>query len=113
MKVERGSGNVFADIGFAPKQAEALAVKSNLVMLVARAIKQRGLTQQQAARLCGTEQGTLSKVLGGKLTSVTIDRLARWLLALGWNVTITAAPQPDRRRKRARRGEITVATPAG
>jgi predicted XRE-type DNA-binding protein len=112
MKVVESSGNVFADIGFAPKAAEELAAKSDLVTLVARAIKQCHLTQKDAARLCGTEQGTLSKVLSGKLTSVTIDRLARWLVALGWTITITAQPKPKGRRG-ARRGEIIVATRAG
>jgi predicted XRE-type DNA-binding protein len=109
MKIVRSSGNVFADIGFAPKEAATLAVKADLVTLVARAIERRGLTQREAARLCGTEQATLSKVLSGKLRSVTIDRLARWLLALGWNVTITAEPQPRGRRKHAH-GAITVAS---
>jgi predicted XRE-type DNA-binding protein len=108
MKVVRSSGNVFADIGIEPKEAEALAVKSDLVTLVARAIKLRGLTQREAARLCGTEQATLSKVLGGKLRSVTIDRLARWLLALGWNITITAEPRSGGRRRA--RGAMTVST---
>lgn len=107
MKVVSSTGNVFADIGFAPRNAETLAVKSDLVALVARAIERRGLTQRDAARLCGTAQATLSKALSGKLQSVTIDRLARWLLALGWNVTITAGPRREGRRKPTR-GAITV-----
>ncbi len=107
MKITRSSGNVFADIGFDAAEAETLAVKSDLITVVARAIKQRNLTQSEAARICGTEQGTLSKVLRGRLTSVTIDRLARWLLALGWNVKITAAPH-KKSPTRPKRGELTV-----
>jgi predicted XRE-type DNA-binding protein len=108
MKVTKSSGNVFADIGFDAADAEALAVKSDLIALLGRAIKQRNLTQSEAAHICGTEQGTMSKVLRGRLSSVTIDRLARWLLALGWNVEISAAPHRKNRSKQ-KRGEFTVA----
>lgn len=107
MKATKSSGNVFADIGFDAAEAETLAVKSDLIALLAHAITQRNLTQSQAAEICGTEQGTLSKVLRGRLTSVTIDRLARWLMALGWTVKITATPHKKRSTK-ARRGEFTV-----
>lgn len=106
MKVTKGSGNVFADIGFSPREAEELAVKSDLIILVSRAIRRRKLTQQQAAALCGTDQPTLSKVLRGRLGSVTIDRLARWLVALGGNVEITVT-QPSSSARRAK-GAMTV-----
>ncbi len=107
MKATKSSGNVFRDIGFPAAEAGPLAVKADLVSMVARAVQLRGLTQTEAARLCGTEQATLSKVLRGKVTSVTIDLLAKWLLALGWNVKITASPH---RRSPARltRGRISV-----
>lgn len=99
MKVTKSSGNVFTDIGFAPGEAETLAVKADLVTLVAHAIRSRRLTQKEAAKVCGTEQGTLSKVLSGKLTSVTIDRLAKWLFALGWSVKISAEPKSPGKKK--------------
>jgi predicted XRE-type DNA-binding protein len=99
MKITKSSGNVFADIGFSPGEAETLAVKADLVTLVAHAIRTGHLTQKQAAKICGTEQGTLSKALSGKLTSVTIDRLAKWLFALGWTVTISAEPKAARKKR--------------
>jgi predicted XRE-type DNA-binding protein len=106
MKVTKSSGNVFVDLGFDPVEAETLAVKADLVTLVARAIRLRKLTQTEAAKLCGIDQGTLSKALGGKLHSITIERLAKWLLALGWNVTIEAAPLQGGHGKR--RGAFSV-----
>jgi predicted XRE-type DNA-binding protein len=83
---EAGSGDVFADLGFAPAVAAALNVKSALASAIAATIRARSLTQQDAAALCGTDQPTLSKVLRGRLESVTIDRLAAWLNALGRKV---------------------------
>lgn len=52
----------------------------------------RSITQQDAAKLCGTDQPTLSKVLRGRMESVTIDRLAVWLMVLGRIVEIHVRP---------------------
>ena len=105
MKVTKSSGNVFADIGFHEQEAEELAAKSDLIILLARANRENALTQQQAALLCGTDQPTLSKVLRGRLESVTIDRLTRWIAALGGRVRITVE-QP--RSGSNQKGSVTV-----
>ena len=67
-------------------------------------IAQRNLTQQEAARICGTDQPTLSKVFRGRLESVTIDRLAGWLNALGRDVEIVIKPAP----RKGRHGRLRV-----
>lgn len=93
--------NVFKDIGFDEIEAEELAAKSDLIALLARAMRQRKLTQREAASLCGTDQPTLSKVLRGRLESVTIDRLAHWIMALGGDVRISvSAPRGSMSRTR-------------
>jgi predicted XRE-type DNA-binding protein len=89
---EKGSGNVFADLGFSPHEAAELAVKSSLISEISDTIHDRKLTQQAAAKLCHTDQPTLSKVLRGRMESVTIDRLASWLTALGRTVEIRVRP---------------------
>ncbi len=88
MKIRKSSGNVFADIGFGDAEAHELALKSDLITPLMRTMRQRGLSQKQAARLCGIDQPTLSKVLNGRLAGVSIGCLARWLVALGSAVTI-------------------------
>ena len=89
---EASSGNVFADLGFAPAEAAELTVKSALIATIGDTIRERALTQAEAAALCGTDQPTLSKVLRGRMESVTIDRLAAWLNALGRTVEIRVWP---------------------
>jgi len=96
---EKSSGNVFADIGFTPAEAAELTAKSSMIMAIKGAIEQRKLTQQEAAGLCGTDQPTLSKVFRGRMGSVTIDRLASWLNALGRDVEIIVKASPRRRRQ--------------
>jgi predicted XRE-type DNA-binding protein len=96
---EESSGNVFADLGFAPMQAAELTAKSTLIIAIKDVIKRRKLTQQEAAQLCGTDQPTLSKVFRGRMESVTIDRLASWLNALGQDVEIIVRPAPRSRQQ--------------
>jgi predicted XRE-type DNA-binding protein len=88
----RSSGNVFADIGFTPVQAAELTAKSVLIAAIEETISRRKLTQKEAAQRCGTDQPTLSKVLRGRMESVTIDRLTAWLTALGRTVEIHVRP---------------------
>ncbi len=96
---EKSSGNVFADIGFTPAEAAELAAKSSLIVAIKDIIERRKLTQREAARLCGTDQPTLSKVFRGRMESVTIDRLAGWLNALGCDVEIIVKPSSRPRRQ--------------
>ncbi|MGH7248147.1 MAG: helix-turn-helix domain-containing protein, partial [Pseudomonadota bacterium] len=56
--VTRGSGNVFADLGL-PNPEERLA-KAELALAISRAIKERGLTQREAAALMGIDQPKVS-----------------------------------------------------
>lgn len=105
MAIKPSSGNVFLDIGFDVFEAEEMAVKSDFISVVGLAIKKRGLTQAQAAKLCGTHQTTLSKVLSGKLDSITLDQLTKWIIALGGDVKISVS-QPAKP-KSERRGSLT------
>lgn len=92
IEAHRSSGNVFHDVGFDAAEAAELAVKSSLIDAIGDTIKQRRLTQKDAATICATDQPTLSKVLRGRMESVTIDRLASWLTALGRTVEIRVRP---------------------
>jgi predicted XRE-type DNA-binding protein len=104
MRFEKSSGNVFSDIGFSPTEAAELTAKSSLIVAIKDTIAQRKLTQQEAARLCGTDQPTLSKVFRGRMESVTIDRLTGWLTALGRDVEIIVKPAL----RRAGQGRLRV-----
>ena len=73
--VHKSSGNVFADVGFTHGEVAELTAKSRLISAIDETIRRRKLTQLEAARRCGTDQPTLSKVLRGRMESVTIDRL--------------------------------------
>ena len=101
----RGGANVFSDLGFTPAEAEELLAKSVLIEAIADTIRRRRLTQMQAAKLCRTDQPTLSKVLRGRMESVTLDRLTAWLTALGRSVEIRVRPFDAR----AKTGQLVAA----
>ena len=66
-------------------QADARAA---LVAVIAGTIVDRNISQVQAAKICRTDQPTLSKVLRGRTDSVSLDKLLRWLLALGRQIEL-------------------------
>src|ERR1700681_2251145 len=78
--------NVWLQLGF--PDAEEHYLKAELVLRLDKAIKSLGLTQRVAARRIGTTQPELSKILGGKFTEVSLDRLMRFLTALGYHIEI-------------------------
>jgi predicted XRE-type DNA-binding protein len=85
-----GSGNVFADIGF--DNADEMLARSELVRYINRIIEQRGLTQVEAAKLLGINQPKVSALNCGRITEFSIDRLMRFLVALGQEVDIRVRP---------------------
>jgi predicted XRE-type DNA-binding protein len=79
--VTRSSGNVFADLGL-PNPDERLR-KSEFVLMIARVMQRRRLTQMKAAEVMGVAQPDLSKLLRGRTRGFSIDRLMEMLVALG------------------------------
>lgn len=92
-RVERSSGNVFADLGFA--DAEELKLKAGLVMKLADVMRARGLNQTAAAKLTRISQPDLSRILRGRLRDVSAERLMRALTWLNAEVDITVRSQGE------------------
>jgi len=77
--------------GIGPRRLAQGRARAILIASIADAMSKQGLSQVQAARLCRTDQPTLSKVLRGRTESVTLDKLVGWLLSLGRSVEIRVA----------------------
>lgn len=87
---EKSSGNVFADIGL-PNADEHL-VKAKLVFKIDALMRERGLKQVEAANLFGVKQPDVSKMLRGDFRQFSVERLMRFLVALGQDVEIVVKP---------------------
>lgn len=98
IKIERGSGNVFADLG--RPDAEAHLLKAKLVSRIDEIIRQRGLKQVDAAKLLGLSQPDVSRLLRGNFREYSVERLLRLLLALGRDVQIVIREPRSRRQGR-------------
>jgi predicted XRE-type DNA-binding protein len=95
------SGNVFADLGF--PDAHDMLAKADLAIRIAGILRKRRLTQVQAAALLGVDQPKVSALIRGRLAGFSIERLLRFLLLLGADVSITIKPrQRFRARSRAK-----------
>lgn len=86
LKVTKGSGNVFADLGVPDAAAED--TKMDLAVAINDAIEARGLLQAEAAELIGARQPHISALANYRLSGFSIGRLVDFLTALGRDVEI-------------------------
>jgi predicted XRE-type DNA-binding protein len=93
LTVTHGSGNVFADLGF--DDAEELQVKAGLTHHIASRIKALGLTQVQAGDRLGISQPDVSKLMHGRYTGFSTDRLLALLTTLDLDIDIVLRPCHD------------------
>ena len=98
-KVTKSSGNVYADLGI--KSADEHALKAELVRQIAATLHDKGLTQTEAAERLGVTQPDVSKMLNGHFRQFSVERLLRFLVALGQDVEIVVRPVPSTRVKGA------------
>lgn len=84
--ITESGGNVFADLSL-PASGELLA-KARLASMIAGIIESRGLTQAEAARVLDATQPIVSNLRRGRLSGFSLDRLLRFLNALGRDVEI-------------------------
>ena len=95
IRVTPGSGNVFADLGFAEPEEEL--TKAQLASEIRQIIRRRRLSQISAAALMNIDQPKVSALLNGRLMNFSSARLMRLLTALGQDVDITIRAKPRSR----------------
>ena len=86
IEVEASSGNVFADLGL--PDADKLKIKSGLTVEIVKAIRERGLTQAEAARRMGLTQPKVSALLRGEFSNFSERKLMDCLTRLGYDIEI-------------------------
>ncbi len=90
MKTQRknhpSSGNIFAGIGLA--NADEHLIKAKLVLKIDHFLRARGLKQVEAAALFGVRQPDISKLQRGDFRQFSVERLLRFLVALGQDVEV-------------------------
>ena len=100
--VTRGTGNVFADLGF-PDAAERQA-KLRLAYALNQVLEERKLSQADAANVLGVTQPKVSALRHYKLAGFSVERLMNLLTAVDQDVEIVIRRKPRSRKA----GRITV-----
>ncbi|MGQ0815049.1 MAG: helix-turn-helix domain-containing protein [Gemmatimonadota bacterium] len=96
IKIQRGSGNVFSDLGFSPDEAANLQLRSDLMIELQKRLATLGLTQARAARLLEVSQPRVSDLMRGRIERFSVDTLVKLLGKAGVEVRLTT-----RRKSRA------------
>ncbi len=102
VRIEKGSGNVFADIGL-PNPEEALA-KAEIARQINRCIADRRLSQAEAGAILGIPQPRVSDLACGRLHKFSLEKLIDFAKRAGHDVEIRMKP--------SRQPRLTVRTPA-
>ena len=93
--ITRGSGNVFADLGYA--DAEERQTKLRLAHAINEVIARRRLTQAAAAERLRINQPKVSALANYKLSGFSVERLMSFLTALDQDVEIVIKHKPRSR----------------
>lgn len=86
LKIESSSGNIFADIGFAPEEAQNLQLRSELMTRIERYVQHSGRSQAKAAQALGVTQPRLNDLMRGKIDKFSLDALVNMLGHAGMRV---------------------------
>jgi hypothetical protein len=97
--IEKGSANIFEDLGL-PDAAE-MQVKATLAAKIGEILKQRHLTQVQAAEILGMPQPKLSNMSRGQFRGISEAKMLECMNRLGRDVQIVVR-KPSRSRATGR-----------
>jgi len=94
IKITRGSGNVFTDLGFPPDEAANLQLRSDLIIKLRKRLSALGETQTEWAEILGVTQPRVSDLLRGKIERFSVDTLIAFLGKTGAEVRLTVRAKP-------------------
>lgn len=106
LQITPGSGNVFADLGFDPQEAQNLLLRSQTMMVISQWFEDSGLTQAAAAKTLGLTQPRLNQLLKGKIGEFSLDALVNLATCAGMRVGLTIRPMAGVRAKAAKAAKV-------
>jgi predicted XRE-type DNA-binding protein len=104
IKLEEGSGNIFADLGL--RGAGELYTRAQIGVHVFKILKDRKLKQREIAEILGIAQPDVSHLMNGHFSRFTTDKLLDFLKRLDQKVKI----EVSRRHKGEPYQQVTFAS---
>ena len=105
-------GNVFDALGFSASETSALKIKAELLSAILEHVKMKGYTQAQLADVLDEYQPSVSNLLRGRISQVSIEKLLRYADRLHLHTSISVRPIENRSRRTTSRQKQTAQRPA-
>ena len=86
--ITKGSGNVFADLGFSPTEARNLRLRSQMMTALRKFIEQQGATQADAAKRLKLSQPRVTDLTRGRISRFSLDALVNLVSEAGLEVEL-------------------------
>lgn len=96
-------GNIFDALGFSVSEASALKIKAEILSAILEDVRTKGYTQAQLADILDEYQPSVSNLLRGRISQVSIEKLLRYADRLHLQTSIAVRPMTGR--SRAGRGQ--------
>jgi len=104
MKKAKTAKTAYEELGF--PDAERMLLKAQLVVNIHEILRERGWSQQKAARVLGLTQPNISRMLRGEFRGISEIKMMECLVRLGRAVKIIVGPES---KKPAARMEVVAA----
>jgi predicted XRE-type DNA-binding protein len=85
-------GNVFDALGFSPSEASALKIKAEILSAILEHVRAAGYTQAQLVDMLDEYQPSVSNLLKGRISQVSIEKLLRYADRLHLQTSIAVHP---------------------
>jgi len=92
-------GNIFDALGFSASEASALKIKAEILSAILEHVRAKGYTQAQLVEILDEYQPSVSSLLKGRITQVSIEKLLRYADRLHLQTSILVRPIDGRSRR--------------
>ncbi len=85
-------GNIFDALGFSASEASALKIKAEILSAILEHVRAKGYTQAQLVDILDEYQPSVSNLLKGRISQVSIEKLLRYADRLHLKTSIAVRP---------------------
>ena len=85
-------GNIFDALGFSASEASALKIKAEILSAILEHVRAKGYTQAQLVDILDEYQPSVSNLLKGRISKVSIEKLLRYADRLNLQTSIAVRP---------------------
>ncbi len=95
IEYEKGSGNVFKDLGF--PDAEEYQAKARIALIIGDIVAESGLRRGKVAKILGIKKSEVTALLDGLLDDFSLDCLFSFIRKLDCSIEIVVRGKPTRK----------------